>query len=236
MPTRAKMTIISLYNYDDTLFDGLTVPAGDPDKNIPAVNKSVAIGKILIECAPFELMYPDLDFMKYAIANFSAVNARKWEKLLVTEYLDYNPIYNVDAGETETITRERTGTDGNTRTLDTKTTDDNTRTLDTENGIENTNKFRGFNSASLTDVSGNEGSDTQTGTITDNGTGSEKGTVTDAGNSTEKETITNSRIRKGNAGITMTQQMIEAERKTSDFSIYSVIADDFKNAFCCLIY
>lgn len=184
MPTRAKMTIISLYNYDDTLFADLNVPSGDSDQGIPDMDKTTAINKILIDCAEFELMYPDLDFMKMAIKNWSDINQRKWQKLYNTETVVYNPIYNVDATETEThnLTYDR----------------------------DDKGNYKGFNSSTLQNVNQALDKDTDTGTI-----------------KTE---------RAGNIGVTSTQQLLTAEREISDFSTYQVIADDFKNAFCCLIY
>ena len=40
----------------------------------------------------------------------------------------------------------------------------------------------------------------------------------------------------GNIGVTTTQQMIEAERKVSEFDIDHVIIQEFKKTFCLLIY
>lgn len=44
------------------------------------------------------------------------------------------------------------------------------------------------------------------------------------------------RIERGNIGVTTTQQMIQEERRVSDFSLYDVIVDDFKERFCLLVY
>ena len=40
----------------------------------------------------------------------------------------------------------------------------------------------------------------------------------------------------GNIGITTTQQMIEEERRVSEFDMDHVIIQEFKNTFCLLIY
>lgn len=40
----------------------------------------------------------------------------------------------------------------------------------------------------------------------------------------------------GNIGVTTSQQMLEAERKLQDWTIYDFIAEDFKNMFCLLVY
>lgn len=196
MPTRAKMTIVTLYNYDNTIFDTFSVPAAVPAENIPAANKSVAVAQILIENAEFELMYPDLDFMKYAITNWSAVNAKKWEKLWYTENVSYDPIANVDALETEThnLTYDR----------------------DLTYGRDDKGNYQGFNSGTYRNVTQQDDKDTETGNTKDTGT------------------IT--KDRHGNIGVTSTQTLIREDREISDFSLYKVIADDFKKSFCCLVY
>lgn len=143
MPTRAKMTIITMYNYDDTIFDNFNVPAGnpdDPDNPIPAANKAVAVGRILIDCAQLELLYPEPDFLKFAIANWSLVNKNKWDKLWYTENVQYDPIANVDALETET--------------------------RDLTYGRDDKGNFQGFNSSTYKNVTQQDDEDTEDGTIT----------------------------------------------------------------------
>lgn len=196
MPTRAKMTIVTLYNYDNTIFDSFNVPGAMPAANIPAMNKSVAVAQILIDNAEFELMYPDLDFMKYAIANWSAVNSKKWEKLWYTENIKYDPIANVDAEEKETR--------------------DLKYNRDLEYGVDDKGNYQGFNSSTYRNVSQQDAKNTEDGYTDDTGT------------------IT--KERHGNIGVTSTQALIREDREISDFSLYKVIADDFKKSFCCLVY
>lgn len=40
----------------------------------------------------------------------------------------------------------------------------------------------------------------------------------------------------GNVGVTTTQEMIEAERRVSEFNISDYIIDSFKRRFCLLVY
>lgn len=50
-------------------------------------------------------------------------------------------------------------------------------------------------------------------------------------------TIIREKTRGGNIGVTMTQQMIEAELDTRPkLNIYSYIIEDFKSRFCLLVY
>lgn len=95
MSRGAKLTITGLYNYNDEIFDDLTIPTG--------MDKQTVIEAILMECSAFELVYPSYTFMKMAIKNWSNVEGPIWEKLYNTENLQYNPLWNVDATVEEVL-------------------------------------------------------------------------------------------------------------------------------------
>ena len=90
---------MGLYEYDNTLFQGLQVPEG--------VSKEHVINEILLQCAELEVLYPELDIMKLAITTWSVANLYTWQKLYDTMVVEYNPIWNVDA--TVEIDRETSG-------------------------------------------------------------------------------------------------------------------------------
>lgn len=122
---RLNLSILNLYRYDNTLFDNLTVPTGiDADK---------VVNDILRECSDFELVYPDADFMKDEIGEWSAVMSPIWEKLYKTTILSYNPIenYNRSSNWTDTydLQDETTfdSTEERTADLENKTTYDSTQ-------------------------------------------------------------------------------------------------------------
>lgn len=56
------------------------------------------------------------------------------------------------------------------------------------------------------------------------------------GESADTGSVTRETKRGGNIGVTMTQQMIEAEREVDKFNIYDFIVDSFKRRFCILVY
>ena len=64
------------------------------------------------------------------------------------------------------------------------------------------------------------------------------GSENEQGKGTENETNNNTIIRQeyGNIGVTMTQQLIEAERNLVKFNLYDLIIDSFKARFCLLVY
>lgn len=69
-------------------------------------------------------------------------------------------------------------------------------------------------------------------TITDSGSESQTSSGSDTG--TIEHDVT--RQEYGNIGVTMSQQLIEAERKLVEFNIYDVIIQSFKSRFCLLVY
>ena len=83
------LSIMGMYEHDETVFRGLTVPEG--------IDREALINEILFQCAELEIVYPNIDTMKLAITTWSIANQYTWEKLYNTMKLDYNPIWNVDA-------------------------------------------------------------------------------------------------------------------------------------------
>ena len=99
----SKLSILGMYNYDNTVFEDFNVPEG--------VQKQDVIDAILLECAELELLYSSLNIMKVAIRSWTARELPTWEKLQNTVSIEYNPLWNVDATiqESGTNTRERSG-------------------------------------------------------------------------------------------------------------------------------
>lgn len=83
------LSIMGLYEYDNTLFQGLQLPEG--------LNQEAVINEILLQCAELEIVYPNIDIMKLAITTWSVANQYTWQKLYDTMVVEYNPIWNVDA-------------------------------------------------------------------------------------------------------------------------------------------
>lgn len=92
------LSIMGMYEYDNSLFDGLDVPTYT-DKNgiVHVVNKTDVINSILLNCAELEVIYPNFDTMKLAIGVWSAAEQDSWKKMFATQKAEYNPLWNVDA-------------------------------------------------------------------------------------------------------------------------------------------
>ena len=108
MSIMQRLTLIGMYNYNPTLFDNLSLPAG--------YDKDIFIETLMLEHGEKCVLYTDLDFMKYTIG----VLSRKWrlelERIYEALTAEYNPIYNYDRYEDSKDGRgkkwgEKTGTD-----------------------------------------------------------------------------------------------------------------------------
>ena len=87
----AKLTLIGMYNYDSTLFDGLQLP--------PYIDRTTLINTILLAGGEFGALYPNITFMKQAISLWSAKNQRYFEKMAELMQAEYEPLENYNRRE-----------------------------------------------------------------------------------------------------------------------------------------
>lgn len=269
---KARLSILGMYNYDNSVFDDFQLPDRIP--------RNMFLNNLLLECAEFGCIYPDTGFFKMALKSWSEMELSTWNWLLDTQHYEYNPIWNVDVHDSERIdnkeTRNLQGTNNETRNLqgtnnETRNlagTNNNTKNLTTtDTGTVNT-KFSD-NDIQEVDVNAfNSGSGTRRETTTtrygkneletrnlssntsgtDNYQSTDTGTdnyiTTDTGTdnytSTDTGTIDNNNKRefykRGNQGVTTTQQMIREEQALAKFNIDDYIINEFKKRFCILLY
>ena len=256
----ANLSIMGLYNYNNSIFDGFNVPQG--------IDKQVCINEICLQCAELEVIFPSFNTMKIAIKNWSDIEGPIWQKLFETENLNYNPLWNVDADITEThaTQRTRTGSDSRTRAENGAVSEDITRTgQNSEQGSETkagtlsgsgtseqTKSNPGYNSNTLVTTEKTEGSTTQSTTTadntvnqnsgqhseTENRTNTNNGSVNESGNNNESETVTNTDTirRTGNIGVTSSQELLQRQRDVVQFSTIKYIVESFKKRFCLMVY
>lgn len=257
----AFLTVMGLYNFDNTLLNTLVYPGGmDGDKLKNA---------ILLETAELEVVYPDPRFFKTAINLWSNIRLDTWNRIYHAAQLEYNPIENYDRYETETSgnTRQHSGVDSTSESVQGSSVTDgeNTRTISNTNTTSNSNQGSGSDSQTTTNeitafdsnalvthdrsatTGQNSSSLTQSGTETQNGTDTltDDTTITNTesktGSFTHGEKIADSASREshihGNIGVTTSQQMLESELAISEkLNIYDYIVQEFKRRFCILVY
>lgn len=224
---QSKLTLIGLYNYDNTVLDLLSFPEG--------IDKQLAISTILLRCGEFELLYPSLPFVKSLCDVWSKKHYRTFEKWVAALEIEYDPLNNYDRHEK--YTDEHSGKDvtsgsnsgsssGSTSGYTTPATTTNTRT-------ENVSAF---------DASTYQPKSQTTDAFTVQATGSDSTTVSSSNSGTSSETLTHGEKIDhdahlwGNIGVTTSQEMLKAELDVARFNLYDQIADIFCEEFCLMIY
>ena len=87
----SKMTLIGMYNWDDTIFSELLLPTG--------IDKDLFINSLLLQGGEFEVLYPDPNFMKNAIKIWGIKWFRTFAEWYKGTQAKWNPIYNYDRYE-----------------------------------------------------------------------------------------------------------------------------------------
>lgn len=103
------LSILGMYNYDNTIFDGMILPLGE-DMN-PLIDKDILVDTICAQNAELGLIYSEPSTLKALIKTWSGASQYSWKKLAETMYLEYNPIWNKDGKITE---HEEGGSDSTT--------------------------------------------------------------------------------------------------------------------------
>ena len=183
------------------------------DLTVPeGINKETAIAEILRQCSEFCLLYPDMEYLKAAITAWGIKWYFTFEKWITVINTEYEPLWNLDVH----IDISDDGSKGGNRS---GTTGANT-------SINGTNTHQ--NAAYDSDEFKNAEKYTQASTSNSSGSSSENWSETD-GNDHEE-------YRRGNQGVTKSQDMLMDELNVRTWNIYSHIADIFANEFCITLY
>lgn len=204
----AKLTMIGLYNFDSTLFDDITLPSG--------INKDVLIAEILRQCGEFEVLYPNLDFLKFMISNWSDKHYRTFEKWVEGLAEEFNPLHNYDRHEVYTDTHI---------SKDDESSSSHSTTSTTSGGSTNRN-VAAYDAATLQPREGE----------TTSGTGSGSGDSSGSINRTGEETIKHEAHLYGNIGTTKSTEMLLDFLSAERWNIYEHIAELFVDEFCIRVY
>lgn len=146
------------------------------------------------------------------------LNKNKYIKLVNTEIAEYNPIENYSMTENETGNR----TPNLTRTSQGTASESGTNSTTNNTSATSTDSNTSFDSTTFYNNAKTE--------TTDNSTVTGENTATNTSNVTINETGTEQTVReitrKGNIGVTTSQQMLEQERAIADFSTVKVFFED----------
>ena len=205
----AKMTLIGMYEWDNTLFDNLTFPEG--------IDKQTALDDILLRSGDFEVIYPDFDFLKFSIGAWSRKYQPTFTRWINVLSKEYDPIENYDRQEhwedSGSSKGSRKGsasgnTSGNTRSTNT----DLVSAYDAGDNLTT----KGQNIIAGNDSSNSSSNSSEDTTGTTNGT--HDGHV------------------HGNIGVMSSQDMVHQELDLAYRNIYNMITELFLTEFVLPIY
>ena len=254
MGRTANLSPMGLFNWDNTLFDLMQIPA--------QLDRETLINNILAETAELEVLYANPTVFKSLLGVWSATQIDVWNRLYNTTQYDYNPIENYnryeEGSDTGSGSTTHSGTDRHTDT--TATTGSDTSETDITHGGEdvdtlatdNAHWIAGFNSVASGNDDGlvKQSKDSGTSqnrhdfgeTVNTEGTITYGKTETRNGSLTHGETIETENNGEhnlhahGNIGVTTTQKLIREQREVDKFNLYDIITDEFKMRFCVLVY
>lgn len=235
----AKITTLAFYrwmvDHDDDLFSLLSVPDG--------MDKDVLINNILMQSAPFEVVYSDPYIMQGLIGRWSDAHADMWARWAEAweQALEFNPMENFDRTEHEEIKNSGTDQNSNTQTRNLAGTDNRTANLsdnETKNLVdEHTVSAYDSSTYSPKDRDTHTGTDNISHTGTDNRSMSDTGTVSDAGSFVHGHRIDRDARYHGNIGVTSLSSLLkEWQTVGEEWDLYAVITNQFLNEFCILVY
>ena len=102
----AWLSVLGLYNYDNTIFDDFTVPKG--------VDRDMAIAKILLDNGELGLVYSNPATFKTMLKVWNTAHKNAFERMYSALTAVYNPIHNFDRNESWTDSEKTKYSDSNT--------------------------------------------------------------------------------------------------------------------------
>lgn len=229
MSTMQRLTLIGIYEYDPTLFDGLTLPED--------YDKETFIDSLMLEHGEKCVLYANPDFMKYSIGVWGRKWALELERIAQALKAEYDPIYNYDRHEewTETdkpditTTRTHNNTDTQTNRYDVVSEQNEDGTAEHKISADNSSDYQ---PESHDTTNAGKSTVSNDGTITDAHTG----TITDAEKGTRVNIDHKGHIY-GNVGVTTSASMVsEVVRQRYSYNLYATACKLFANDLLIGIY
>ena len=146
------------------------------------------------------------------------INKNKYIKLVATETAEYNPIENYSMTESETGKR----TPDLSRSSEGTASQSGTNSETNNTSATSTDSSTSFDSSAFINNSKNETTGNSTASGENSATSSSTVNIRETGTEQTQREMT----RKGNIGVTTTQQMLEQERSVADFSTVKVFFED----------
>jgi len=241
MSKSSLLSIMGLYEYDNTLFDNMVLPEG--------MDKETVVDAIMQDCMELEAVYTSPAAMKTMIGIWSRREQATFERIFKAEQAEYNPIENYDRKQTDSRQETHSGDDitvGSNETEAERSRSGETNSTGTQTGSSSGNtlhQYAAFDSGALNDQTKDIQSQTVNNTSGDSSATEETGT--DSVSETSRQTLTHGEkvgetftsYIHGNIGVTTSQQMLESELELAPkINTINYVVNSFKMRFCILVY
>lgn len=194
---------------DNTILNGIILPDG--------LDLDTLKNNIILECAELEVIYSAPSFFRWAVDCWAIKELPIWERMWNAIQTEYNPLENYDRREEWEDSQEVNRTASNNTT----DTDNLSETIHNDNyvyGFNDNSQVKQTSNDSL-NLNENQRNSTANGTENTTGSGARSGRI------------------HGNIGVLTSQAMLEAEiNLDKKINMYDLIARDFRNRFCILMY
>lgn len=221
----SKLTLIGMHNYSKgAIWDNMQLPEG--------IDKEILVNEILKQGGEFCTLYPDQDFLQMQIQMFFKKWYRNFERWAKAYEFEYEALYNLDVKNTRTEEGENYE-NGSKTSNDSRSTSGNT-SGSSSGSNENIHQKAAYDSATYQPVDKDNGTSSLSTSGNSSETSSSNGTEVTSGNSNHQITI--EEYRRGNQGITMSQELLLAEYNAWRFNLYTQIAEVFVSEFCITVY
>lgn len=217
----SKLTMIGLNKYSDgALWEQLVLPEG--------MDKELFINECLRQGGEFPVLYADLDFMKFQIGEWSKKWLHNFDRWWKAYQFEYEALFNLDVKSTRT---EIGNNEANVTSNDIGNSTARINSNGSNNDTTNVSKAA-YDSNSMQPIEQTTSSGTS-GVVTSN-IANNSNSMTRNDKATHDITI--EEYRRGNQGVTMSQEMLLAEYNAWSYNIYNHMAEIFVSEMCICIY
>lgn len=225
----SKLTLIGINNYTNgAIWDDIELPEG--------LDKDILVNEILRRNGEFPVVWPDADFLKIQIDFFFKKWKHNFTRWVEAANKEYEALYNVDV--TTTTTEEGTN-EANSASSGQNNGTVNRSGSGSSNGTSgntSTESKAAFDSNTFQNIKQVVDSGSTSLSTSENGSETSSATNSESMTSNSEHEILTEEYKRGNQGITMSQELLAAEYNIWLFNLYNQIADIFASEFCVCIY
>lgn len=225
----SKLTLIGIHNYTNgAIWDDIELPEG--------LDKDILINEIIRRNGEFPVVWPDADFLKIQIDFFFKKWKLNFSRWVEAANKEYEALYNVDVTTTTTEEGTNEANSASSGQNNGTVSRSGSGTSNGTSGNTSTESKAAFDSNTFQNIKQVVDSGSTSLSTSENGSETTSATNSESMTSNSEHEILTEEYKRGNQGITMSQELLAAEYNIWLFNLYNQIADIFASEFCVCIY